>query len=263
MDGLSRTQCRVGDDHPLLRRQRTVRCVHLAHRGAMPVKGIPRLVKVGPRVQRFEWILRGCASPRFMRNVGGYPLVERGQCGGQFGYHVAHKAAFRTGTIHGVKVLGKGVRHWIASLTAGDRRFGHEASLRRPKARKCLVLICRRSDLNRGPADYESAALPLSYVGDRRRRRPYSAGGPVLATMHARTARQWGRRCGVQDWWGGTRFRTRRVRRLTCGTAHLANCVHRPPGRCPGAGSLPAPRGEVYSAAEWTSCGYAADGLGA
>src|SRR4051794_22547742 len=24
---------------------------------------------------------------------------------------------------------------------------------------------CRRSDLNRGPADYESAALPLSYVG--------------------------------------------------------------------------------------------------
>jgi hypothetical protein len=28
-------------------------------------------------------------------------------------------------------------------------------------------LWCRRSDLNRGPADYESAALPLSYVGGR------------------------------------------------------------------------------------------------
>jgi hypothetical protein len=27
------------------------------------------------------------------------------------------------------------------------------------------MLWCRRSDLNRGPADYESAALPLSYVG--------------------------------------------------------------------------------------------------
>ncbi len=38
-------------------------------------------------------------------------------------------------------------------------------------------LWCRRSDLNRGPADYESAALPLSYVGNRRKPRPYTLRG--------------------------------------------------------------------------------------
>src|SRR5229473_7198996 len=27
------------------------------------------------------------------------------------------------------------------------------------------ILWCRRADLNRGPTDYESVALPLSYVG--------------------------------------------------------------------------------------------------
>ena len=44
-----------------------------------------------------------------------------------------------------------------------------------------LILWCRRSDLNRGPADYESAALPLSYVGAGGTR-PYSAGGSIRAT---------------------------------------------------------------------------------
>ena len=35
------------------------------------------------------------------------------------------------------------------------------------------------------------------------------------------------------------------------------------PGSLPGGRLSPGKRGEVYSAAEWTSCGYAADGLAA
>ena len=31
---------------------------------------------------------------------------------------------------------------------------------------EAIDFVSRRGDLNPGPADYESAALPLSYVGD-------------------------------------------------------------------------------------------------
>src|SRR5580658_3561138 len=55
-------------------------------------------------------------------------------------------------------------------LSATFRAVAH--SRRIPKIRlihRCLRW-CRRSDLNRGPTDYESVALPLSYVGSRGRK---------------------------------------------------------------------------------------------
>src|SRR5688572_26729147 len=53
---------------------------------------------------------------------------------------------------------------------------------------QCRLVWSRRSGLNRGPADYESAALPLSYAGETRRGRKQTsyqkaATGPTLTLM--------------------------------------------------------------------------------
>ncbi len=45
---------------------------------------------------------------------------------------------------------------------------------------------CRRADLNRGPTDYESVALPLSYVGIRTKNPGKKAPGSVEGANLAR-----------------------------------------------------------------------------
>src|SRR6185437_7123685 len=61
----------------------------------------------------------------------------------------------------------------LARSTNADNPRG---DLRCPVSqRNCLSSWCRRSDLNRGPTDYESVALPLSYVGSLRLHIPPAA----------------------------------------------------------------------------------------
>ena len=70
--------------------------------------------------------------------------------------------------------MGLGMTGAFFCLIKSGDRMGTEGNFDIKKALKTTGLMMsnllilqwsRRSDLNRGPADYESAALPLSYAG--------------------------------------------------------------------------------------------------
>ena len=139
----------------------------LERHGRVSAELIPHALAGQPLSHMERWVARGAhpvqTSPRTCvsatsRRVGSGPQARRrasvrvgsGMAGdlywrGDPGPHGGQKG--RNAHISRVILVGYGIRY---------------------EADFIEILWCRRSELNRGPTDYESVALPLSYVGPRR-----------------------------------------------------------------------------------------------